>query len=750
MGERMNTTTGPVAPRLEIFHMGIFQQTIWSLEPVLPWPLILLWFLVCLGLAFLSWRRFRQLLGPSSRLLLFSLRSLALLLSVLVLLQPMLKTSEPEPGSFRIAALADRSRSMETKDGTDAPSRSEILRQLLNSPALEQIARQGELEIKGFSEKLHPLGLWKDAALPVIPGVTDLGAVLQQAGEGTPGAAPLGAVVLLSDGNDSGSKSGPQIAKQFRQLQIPVTCVGIGSRNPARDVRVSFQQTSLQVSRDTSFELAADIESSYPAPLTLTAELLENGIAVQRQSVQVSPAKKTVVRFSCTSATSGFRTWGVRILAPADDQRSDNNLDFTSVKVQEPDRFSLLYLGGALNWEWRFLRIHAERNEQIQLSAIIQSGTNNYFRTGLSAEQLKGLEAFPEKTIFYAGYDAVILDSLGASRLTQTGCEALLAFVERKGGGLLITGDPSLLPEAFRQILPLHEVERIAAVPESRLLPDPEIVFDRDVNLVFKPGRGIPLPAGSHLFLSRRIKLGARPALSLTSRPEPLLTVQSYGAGRSAFLGMEETWKWLFATADGENLHRTFWDCLLIWLAERQQPQLQPGNEGMKVAVDDETTLPIHVLGTDFRPAADAEVQAIISRPDGQIREMRLDPSAEEPGLFSAPFLPELPGEYRIRWQVTLPEQNLTCETVLLARQTGAEMQNTDYQEETLRDIARISQGKFYTAEEFASGKAEIPLSPRLPQRQSTRPMASSWLLFLLIAAAFSAEWGIRRHLGLK
>lgn len=730
--------------------MGIFQQTIWSFEPVFPWPLILLWFLVCLGLAFLSWRRFRQLLGSSSRLLLFSLRSLALLLSVVVLLQPMLKTSEPEPGSFRIAILADRSRSMETKDSPDVPTRSGILRQLLSSSALEQIAHQGELEIKGFSEKIQPLRVWKDATLPVFPGVTDLGAVLQQAMEGTPGAAPLGAVVLMSDGNDSGGKNAPQIAKQFKQQQIPVTCVGIGTRSPARDVLVRFQQTSLQVSRDMPFELAADLESSYPEPLTLTAELLENGIAIQRQDVQVNPGEKQSARFSCTSATAGFRTYGVRILPPADDKRSDNNLDFTSVKVQEPDRFSLLYLGGALNWEWRFLRIHAERNEQIELAAIIQSGAKNYFRTGLSADQLKGLESFPENTIFYAGYDAVLLDSLAASRLSPAGCEALLAFVERKGGGLLITGDPSLLPEAFRPILPLHAAERITAVPESRLLPDPEIIFDRDVNLAFKSGRGIPLPAGSPMYLSRKIKLGARPALTLASRPEPLLTVQSYGAGRSAFLGLEETWKWLFATPEGENQHRTFWDCLLIWLAERQQPQLQPGNEGLKVAVDEETTLSIHVLGTDFRPAADAEVQAIISRPDGEIREIRLDPSASEPGLFSAPFLPELPGEYRIRWQVALPEQNLATETMLLARQTGPEMENTDYQEETLRDIARISQGRFLSAEEFAAGKADIPLSPKLPQRQSTRPLASSWLLLLLIAAAFSAEWGFRRHLGLK
>jgi hypothetical protein len=730
--------------------MSIFQQTTLSWSPVISWPLLLFWLLVCLGLAFLSWHRFRNLLGASSRLLLFSLRVLALLLSLLVLLQPMLKTSVPEAGSFRIAVLADRSRSMESKDSPNGPTRSETLRQLLSSPALAEISRLGDLEIQAFSEYLHPLSLWQDGALPVLPGVTDFGKILQLAAESRPGAAPLGAVVLFSDGNDSGDNNGPQIAKQFRQQQIPITCVGIGQRQAVRDISVRFQQAALQVPRDTPFELAADIESNYPDPLTLTTELLENGIVVQSQNVQVTPGEKQTARFSCTSATSGFRTWAVRIQAPKDDKRSDNNLDFTSVKVQEPERFSILYLGSTLNWEWRFLRIQAESNEQIQLAAIIQSGPKNYFRAGLSTDQLEGLEAFPEKTIFYADYDAVIIDSLAASRLSPAGCEALLAFVERKGGGLLLTGDPALLPEALHQILPLHEAEHIVAAQESRLLPDREIVFDRDVNLAFKQGRGIPLPPGSHLHLVRRSKLGARPALTLGARSEPLLIVQSYGAGRSAFLGIEETWKWRFATQDGENLHRAFWDCLLVWLAERQQPQLQPANDGMKIAVDEESSLSLHVLGTDFRPAAEADAMAIVSQPDGQIRELRLDPSAEEPGLFAAPFRPGLPGEYRIRWQVTLPEQNLACESILLARQTGAEMQNIDYSEETLRDIARISQGNFYRAEEFADAKVQIPLSPLLPQQQSTRPLASSWLFLILIAAAFSAEWAIRRHLGLK
>ena len=77
-------------------------------------------------------------------------------------------------------------------------------------------------------------------------------------------------------------------------------------------------------------------------------------------------------------------------------------------------------------------------------------------------------------------------------------------------------------------------------------------------------------------------------------------------------------------------------------------------------------------------------------------------------------------------------------------------MADTDFNEELLRDIARISQGNYYTPRQFSQGIGHLPLSPRLPQRSSRRPLASSWLLFAAITAAFLAEWAARRHLGLK
>ncbi|NLZ64671.1 MAG: VWA domain-containing protein [Lentisphaerae bacterium] len=729
--------------------MEIFQQTSIDWAPVCPWYIILAWLALCLLAAGLSWRRFRHNMSLPRRLLLLFLRLLALALATLLLLQPVINRSEPEPGAFRIAILADLSRSLQVSDAVNEPNRLTQLHTLLQSDTIPQLARQGELEIWGFSDQLQRLSGIPRMLTP-LPGNTDLGEALRRAAEGQPGAAPLGAVLLFSDGRDTASNSATAVAKQFKQQQVPISCVGIGKLSPGLDTKVRFAITTLApVPRDHEFILPASIESTFPGTETLTVELLENGQVIQSWECAIEPGANTV-EFSLRSPIAGFRTYAVRLQAPAADNRLDNNLDFINVRILEPDRFSLLYLGGALDWEWRFLRIHAERNEQLNLAAIIQTGSNNFFRSGLSEKQLEGLSAFPEQALFYAPFDGVLLDSRAAARLSPAGRQALLAFCEHKGGGLLLLGAAAQFPPEFRPLLPFLQAEPALASSSMRLQTSSELIFSRDQSRILSPAQGLPLPPGSELQVCRRNKRGARTALSLGDSQDSLLSAQTYGAGRSAFLGLSETWKWRFMDHAGETVHQTFWNCLLVWLAEQHQPQLQPGNDGAKVAVDEPTSVSLEILGSDFLPAADALASAVITAPDGSLSEVRLEPAWDQPGQYSTQYLPPAAGEYRVHYQVKLPEQSFTSESMFLARQSGPEMADTDFNEELLRDIARISQGNYYTPRQFSQGIGHLPLSPRLPQRSSRRPLASSWLLFAAITAAFLAEWAARRHLGLK
>ncbi len=706
--------------------------------------------LACL-LAWQSHRHFKQLLSVRQRLLQLGLRLLALLLIAALFLQPQLSSSEPEPDSFRVAVLADLSRSMQVQDQPGQASRAQTLEQLLQSPSLTQLYELGQLEFWAFSEECRPFNPAPGEELPILPGATDIGKALQTVAAGSLGAANLGAVILCSDGNDSASHNGTQMAKEFARRQIPISCIGIGSPGTNQDLQVRFSSKTQKVERDSNFSLEAIVQSSYEKTLETEAELLENGISIQKKPLKLEAGQSQKLRFELNSAISGMHTYAIRVPSPPNDYRPDNNLDFVGVNVAEPESFKLLYLGGSLNWEWRFLRIHAENNPQLQLSAIIKSGPQSYFRSGISEKSLENLKDYPENTIFYADYDAVILDCQGAALLSEAAIEALLAFVEGKGGGILLSGDPALLPEPLLALCPLYSAQSLLSGPQTKMYPDAELIFDRQAGRLARSGAGLRLPAGTLLWLGQKLKPGARNALALDQAgKQSLLAVQNYGAGRSAFLGTQETWKWRFEGTQELSWHNSFWNCLLLWLAEQKQEQLQPENTALQAAVDEVCRLAIFVMGSDFSPAADSSPKAYITAPNGQLHEIDLQPDSDEPGFYSADFLPQLPGEYRIRWQVKLPEQNLSRESLLLARQSGKEMQNTEYHEETLRDIARISGGKFFTSKDFLSGRPTLPLSEQLPQRQSSKPLASSWTLLLSICAVFTLQWALRRQHGLK
>ena len=129
-----------------------------SFDPVCPWWLIALWLLLMLAMAAWTYRRLRAHVQTSYRLLMLSLEIVLALLGLILLTQPLRTVKRPEPGSFRIAVLADQSLSMNTLDGNQTESRRQILTRLLNreTTPLQRLSA-GWLDIHGFADDCQPV-----------------------------------------------------------------------------------------------------------------------------------------------------------------------------------------------------------------------------------------------------------------------------------------------------------------------------------------------------------------------------------------------------------------------------------------------------------------------------------------------------------------------------------------------------------------------------------------------------------------
>ena len=111
-------------------------------------------------------------------------------------------------------------------------------------------------------------------------------------------------------------------------------------------------------------------------------------------------------------------------------------------------------------------------------------------------------------------------------------------------------------------------------------------------------------------------------------------------------------------------------------------------------------------------------------------------------------FVPSAPGEYKVAYEIRLPERTLHAQTAFVARQTGVEADDVSTNEALLRDMARITGGQFLTLDEYSKLKSLL-VSAELPKKTETMPLSSHWSLYALFARCASLLWWARRRIGL-
>jgi len=717
-------------------------------------PIPILWIAIgfILAIAILAWLSFglRSLLRPRYLWSLAGLRGFACIAIVLLLLNPYRISKEPDADGFRVAVLLDASGSMDTRDiENGSRSRFDILSDWLEKTEHSPIHRLREkgysLDISLFAEENLP---FSGGDLRLLPGGTAIGGALRNETSQPGRQADLGGVLLISDGRSNSDPSAIEVSRQFRALGIPVSTIGIGSRTPPGEIKTTFTKPRFQGERGEPMDLTVSVSNTRQTEESVDLELHNEEGIVDRQTVTIPANSEKTVAFNVIPFQAGGQAF--RVVAKT--AGAPDEIDVAAVEVNEPDHFRILYLSGKPTAEYRFLQQSAHASEQIAVEAIIRTGPESFFhRLTEEQERLAPNDAFPHEADFFNAFDAIIADSSLWSEIGE-GAEALQNFVAHRGGGLLLTGDLSELPEELKVLSPVtaFKIERPFVRRNLSITPAP-IFSELTGGMLF----GTPpvfLPIELPSFIATEWKRGARTIVQMTEGNEvqPLMMAHAYGAGRVGWIGTDATWRWRMSSATGLEQHSLFWNNVMVWLASTGKPRLSVPLQGKRVALAEEIVAGIEVMGSDFRPAREAEVEANVLLPGGETRQLHLQPSFRQPGRFETDFHPDEAGEYRIRYRISFPEgEELTYESFFIASHHDRERLETAYNEELLRDIARLTGGEFRHYSD-AQPLRDIPLKEGIPTRESRRYLAGNPLFLLLLALPLFGEWYLRRKVGLK
>ncbi len=694
--------------------------------------------------------------GPRRRLALWALQAAFLALLLVMLWQPALSVPTLRPGQNIIAVLVDDSRSMGVAEG--GATRLERARRLLDDDLLGALGTRFQVRLYAFDSSLARIE--STAQLKAVGQATHLGEALRAvAAEAS--AAPVGAVVLLSDGGDTRGGVPHEVIEELRARRLPVHAVGFGRERYERDLELAAVEIPARVLRSSRVAATVRLRQSGLARSRVRITVEEDGKTLaSREIVLSAPEQSETLLFS--SGEPGPHR--LRFSAsPAEGEENVRNNQLVRLLSVEDSRPRILYVEGEPRWEFKFIRRAALEDPALELTSLLRTTENKLYRQEVrDPKELE--EGFPAAAEELFAFRGLVIGSVEADYFTPAQRQLIHDFADRRGGGLLFLGGRRALAESgwnrspTAELLPVtlparkgtfHRDRARAALTRSgadsllcRLVEPPEANVERWKSL----------PALADYQEVGEPKPGAL-VLATVETPEgrtlPLLITQSYGRGRTAVFATGGSWRWQMLQPLSDVTHETFWQQLLRWLVSGSPGPVSASTPQPVLMDESRVVLRAEVRDKAYRPASDARVEARIQGPGGIAESLPLRAREDEPGVYEGEWNAPQAGAYSAEIHARRGDEELGRDLVLFRREDGVAEDFRSLQDrELLERLAEATGGRYWRPEEAARLPREITYSEA---GLSVREMRDLWdmpALFLLALALRSAEWLLRRRWG--
>jgi uncharacterized membrane protein len=740
------------------------------------WILVLLILAAAAGLAWLIRSHLAQA-APVVRSwrawAIWSLQSLLAALVLVLLWQPAITVSELKPQQNIIAVLVDDSRSMAISE--DGLTRQAQAVKALQSGVLAGLNRSFQTRLYRVDDVAARIDSLNDLQ-PNAPS-TRIGDSLKQLSAET-SDLPVGAVVLLSDGDDNTGSVGADAINALRARHVPVHTVGFGRERAQHDVELDDVVVAPRALADS--RLAAKItwhQRGYAGQrINLTVRDVSAGQTkiLGSRTVSVGPdgnLQTETLMFNIGSA--GAKTLQIAATPLPGEENTANNTLSRVVNVGSEAR-RILYIEGEPRWEYKFVRQAEEDDRMVQIASMVRTSQNKIYRQGIS-DPKELADGFPSRPEDIFAYQGLIIGSVEAGYFTPGQQELIREFVDRRGGGLLLLGGQFALADGGWNATNLVDL-----LPTT--LPTQAGTFHREQD----PKNGTThtiaelAPAGADSIITRLVddpaanaakwktlpylmdyedpgtpKAGAAVLANMITpegRKLPLLITENFGHGRTAIMATGGSWRWQMSSPLGDTAHELFWQQLLRWLVSDTPGHVTASVSSQVLLDNGAVTLNAEVRDQQYNPARDAKVEAHILGPSGVSALVEMTPVPDSPGQFQAAWSAPRAGAYltEVTAQRTDPStrtfKELGRDVLTFQRVDGvAEKFHTEQNRDLLEQLATQTGGRYWKPADLGKLASSIPFSEAGVTMRETKGLWDLPLVFLVLLLLRFSEWWLRR-----
>jgi len=734
------------------------------LTPILSWPWLV--GIVAALLVVIGWSFFYGLRSKPKILLLWSLRTGALLTLLVVMLQPQQRHDEVSALRTQLAVMVDTSESMTDRPDEKQPTRAERAREFLKSPAMQEA--RGDFDVRTFVFDTDTKEQPQEAQeLKFAGSRTDVLGAVMKVQEHLRGQ-PVAGVLLLSDGLDTilGDKAAASVP-----AGVPVYAFELEKafKPKPRERRVTIANMDypqrVVVGWDT--EIRASIGGSGMSGRTVPVELWRDGRKQRGTTVAFNEEEQIrETAFAISHDKPGLVQYEVRVNDPAADKQA-KSFPFL-IEVLEPGN-RLLYIQNTLGFDFKFLRKAITSDRNLQLNAYVRMGDRmvQFGERGMAASQ-QTLELTQQ---MLARYAVLILGDVPPESFTAGQLGTIRDFVDR-GGALVWLGGPNGLTSPTLARSPLKDVlpVRIGAGAEYRDERDsgaggfPVEITDTGLrHPVFGPlfakVKDFPTLLTCNVAEGQSQLAEVLLQAQVDGKMRPLVAATRFGQGRCVVVLTDTIWRWRLASrgwTGDKSPYDTFWTQLMDWLIPKEKKQqnsnrIELFTERTNYEQSDkpEVRAILSLQSPDAKPPATLPLQ--VRSPDDKTLEYTLRPATlqtsdgkQVPG-YRVDVEPHMAGIYVAKCSTTVGSAKIEGETRFVVTKPATELTGKPINRDLLSKIADATKGRFYAMENWNNWRKDLHYEEQRISRVQILDLWNHPALLSLLMGLLAADWIARK-----
>lgn len=673
---------------------------------------------------------------PFKKIVLVTLRVLALLILCLILFEPILNLSKKltlEPSNF---VFIDNSRSIRIDDGTN---RLSTIKKIVNDFSVN--ASESNLTFYEFGNSVKPIDVDSLDKLNFSDGATNLQDVFKTVQNSEKNIA---SVTIVSDGVIT---SGSNPYYDALNLGIPVFTIGIGDTTQHTDVEIKKVLHNDIVYVETPTNIISTISNKGFSGDLITAALYEDNKFISQQTVKLSPSGIQNITFDYSTQSSGEKKLSIQLSSLKGEFTTANNKQVFYVNVLS-NKIKVLLLASSPNADITFIKNALKRDENIQVNSIVQI-SHNKFQNELNYNVIDSADV-----LFLIGFPSDITPQELLSRVITKIKDKETPFFFTLSSGISINK-----LQSFGNVLPFNIIQMIGGSKEVQpyLLPEQAAnpIFQQTDKNPLNDWNNLPPVSQPNAVFSPRVESKTLAQIKMNNNVvnSPLIISSSFSGRRSIAVLAKDIWKWKLQIAPkGLDLFDSFIVNSLRWLRTGVDQKLVRVNTSKKnYSQGERVEFTAEVFDESLNPVSDAGIKIKIT---SQKNNYETDMQNIGSGLYEGSIIINETGDFKYSAEAVVNNH-------LLGKDEGSfnigeidiEMANPVMNYSLLNLMANESGGEFFFANDYSSllnklKELKINSSKEKIVTSEIALWSDTWLLVIAVLL-FSFEWFLRKRNGM-